>query len=495
MAWWFALGVAALCWPTQVRAQSTFELDTTFRLPFQVRNINDVLLLPDGDLVLSGGIRVEGDEELLLRGGVRVNPDGTQDSDFPAGWMMGAQLTPWQDKVYANGFRRLNLPEFSLDPTWDLINAPYISLVQYGQYHVFPDGRVLMSGFHSLSDTERGFVGSYELIWLTNTGLLDTTRVHRNANGTILRLKQTPEGKFMCYGYGTHFEGHAVPRVFRVHADGSWDSTFVAPFPSFTGYCFGFLPLADGRCYAAGQFMLPNSTDTLHLVRLMPDGSLDPTFNNAVEYQLSPSIDFDGPLLGGVFPLTENRLLVFGSFERAAGHLHRGICMIDSTGNVLPEYFPGDGCNPYNYLGSIYSSISGVTPTGDGDLYIWGAYRGYDDGMVNDTLQRLISRLHIPDLSTALAPRVIPNAPKLLSLAPNPASTWVVVSYDLLVMPAECEVLVRDLAGRVVLSKRLEEIKAELLLDTRTLSPGTYVVDITSRKRSLAPPEKLVIQQ
>jgi hypothetical protein len=49
-------------------------------------------------------------------------------------------------------------------------DGPYFASLQGGDYHVFPDGRVLMSGSHQLSDTIRGFVG-YEPIWFTNTDI------------------------------------------------------------------------------------------------------------------------------------------------------------------------------------------------------------------------------------------------------------------------------------------------------------------------------------
>ncbi|MBK8499293.1 MAG: hypothetical protein IPL52_10850 [Flavobacteriales bacterium] len=68
--------------------------------------------------------------------------------------------------------------------------GPYFLSLQPADYHVFPDGRVLISGTHTLNDPVRGFVGSYELIWFSNEGYLDTTRTHRNANGVILGLRR-----------------------------------------------------------------------------------------------------------------------------------------------------------------------------------------------------------------------------------------------------------------------------------------------------------------
>jgi hypothetical protein len=73
-----------------------------------------------------------------------------------------------------------------LDPTFHpIFDSPYFSYLQGGDYHVFPDGRVVMTGQYMLSDTVRGYEGTYNLVWITNTGYLDTTRTHRQANGPL----------------------------------------------------------------------------------------------------------------------------------------------------------------------------------------------------------------------------------------------------------------------------------------------------------------------
>ncbi len=496
MRWWVTIALMAVSVANGVRAQQVFELDTTFRTAFEARNIVDALVLPDGDVVVSGALRYADDQIDLLRGGIRLNPDGSRDLDFPEVAYMGAHLIPWQDKLYAgNGaaMRRSFISDFSQDLAFNTFVDPLFSSFQYGQYHVFPDGRVLMTGIHDLDDPVRGFVGSYELVWLTNTGRLDTTRIHRNTNGYLRTLKQTYDGKFMCWGSGTLFDGHAVPRVFRVHADGSWDSSFVAPFVPYTGYCFGFLPLPDGRCYAAGQFFVQGDSDTLNLVRFLPDGSLDPTFNNHITFEQSAVINSSGALLGGITQATDDRFFVYGNFDHVDGQFSRGICMIDSAGVVQHQYFDGTGCGVANYNGSMGNSIEGMAPAGEGKWYVWGFYDGYDDGTINDPEQRLISRLIAPDLSTALPAEVPPARTPRCTLAPNPATTWVQVSYDLHVLPTDAALEVRDLTGRTLLRKPLQQAADVVLLDTRSFASGTYLVELTTQGRSLGANQKLVV--
>jgi len=465
-------------------AQGVFRLDTTFRTTLEARNIVDALVLPDGDVVVSGAMRYASDPFGQLRGGLRLNPDGSRELlNFPEVAFMGGMIVPWEDRVYvgsASTMRRFYPDDFTQDPTFQA-SDPLMFPFQSGQFHVYPDGSVVMTGVHDLVDAAHGFVGSYELVWLTATGRLDTTKIHRNTNGYLRTLKQTHDGRFMLFGSGTLYDGHPVPRVLRVLPDGAWDSTFVAPFVPFTGFCFGFLPLPDGRCYAAGQFFLPGSSDTLHLVRFMPDGSLDPTFNNAVDLKRSPSVSTAGALLGGITPWGSDRLLAYGSFDHVNGLPRKGIFMIDTLGNVLPEYFPGAGCGLYNYNGSNYDGISSAAPLGDTALYVWGAYHGYDDGLVNDPGQRLISRLRLVDIELEAPDARAVRAPAL-RLAPNPAGAWVVASWPQ--EQAATELVVRDASGRALLRQRVSG--AEAVIETRALAPGSYVVELLAGQTALA---------
>ena len=81
------------------------------------------------------------------------------------------------------------------------------------------------------------------------------------------------------------YDGQPVGHIFRVHEDGALDTTFQSDVN--WGIIFSYFPLPDGRVYVGGRFKLTSAPeDTLYLVRFMPDGTLDPTFNNANELGL-----------------------------------------------------------------------------------------------------------------------------------------------------------------------------------------------------------------
>src|SRR5204863_1045327 len=105
-------------------------------------------------------------------------------------------------------------------------SIPYFSPLQGGDYHVYPDGRVLMSGKHTLNDLAHGFVGNYNLIWFSNTGYLDTTRVHRKGDGVVWNFEELHGGGFILHCGCSVFEGVPVDLIFRTDADGIPDTTF-----------------------------------------------------------------------------------------------------------------------------------------------------------------------------------------------------------------------------------------------------------------------------
>src|SRR5690606_15029745 len=121
-------------------------------------------------------------------------------------------------------------------------------------------------GNHQLSDSIRGFGGFYNLIWFSNEGYLDTTRIHRQANGTMWDCTALPEGKFICSCSCTTYDGQPVSRVFRIHEDGSLDTTFTTDI--YAGSIREYHNYADGRVLIGGNFRKASDPqDTLHLVR------------------------------------------------------------------------------------------------------------------------------------------------------------------------------------------------------------------------------------
>ncbi len=456
-----------------LHAQAPFTLDTTFRTNMGLhRNANSLLALPNGQLIVSGWMQFPGVEfpQLLAR----LHVDGSRDATFPIDQAGGGKLTAWQDRFYVGRSQVVGrfLPDGSLDTDFHLgyQQIPYFLSLQAGDYHVYPDGRVLVSGVHQLNYPDSNWVGFYNLIWFTADGYLDTTRTPRTGDGYVAVLEQLPDGGFICSGAMSQYEGHPTSYVFRTDADGRLDTSF------YTGVDWGipysFLPLADGRCYAAGRFKLQNTTDTLFLVRFLPDGSLDPAFNNHLRFGINEQLT-DPWNSGGVSSLTwldEGRMILTGQFTDVDGTPRGGICVVDTNGVLLDDHFVGAACGPHTYQNTTYALIAGILFTDDDRCYIWGDYHGYTDGTTNDPQQRFITRLYGPAIEMGVP---APAAPRL-QLYPNPASTSLMLHLEAL--PTAAELVVYDAWGRTVLRQRISTHHTTVAVGQ--LPAGCYSVEL-----------------
>ena len=458
---------AALCAASMTGAQAPFDLDTTFKCAVQYRNVNSVAVMPDGKLLISGRLNfhwVTGEWSLA-----RLNADGTRDLSWNFGVPAGNEITPWNNGYYVkNGaiIRRLNDDGY-LDPTFIMMNnGPYFSSGQGGDYHVFPDGRVLMTGLHSLEDTIRGYTGLHSLIWFSNTGYLDTTKHHRKSNNAIYTLAVEPDGQLLVSGiYGT-FEGQPAPCILRLHADGERDTTFNVPF--VWGLAWGISPLSGGRVLATGYFLPNGSSDTLQMVRLLPDGSLDPTFNNNLS---APEGGFGAITAITHTVLPDNRIVLHGNLSIVDGELRSGIALLDSNGYLLNDAFTGNGCGVYNDGFYPLHATQGMVADQSGNWYIYGTYIGYDDGTTNDPQQRFVSRLYGLNVGVREV-----EEPVQLEVYPNPAHARTTVRWA---TAGSMQLRLFDATGREV--HRSAHQGTEAVLDLTGLPAGPYLIHLTDR--------------
>jgi len=481
------LGSLCGCWSLLATAQQPFDVDTTFRCQFNDWYVNSILPLENGHILLSGQIRYPEVPTFSFRGSDMVDMLGNRVTDFPGfpNSTGGGKLTKWNDKIFVSAgqtVRRL-LGNGLIDTSFIQMNSdPLFGSLQGGDYHVYPDGSILMTGAHDLFDTARGFVGLYNLIWFTNTGRLDTTKTHRTSSGVVYEIEPLANGQFLCYGIGDYYEGQAVGHVFRVFADGSLDSTLHTDIN--WGETYSLMALPDGRFYAAGIFSNTDGpTDIMRLVRYLPNGDMDPTFNNAIEFDLGAIPD---PGYGAaVSPLqtwVNGSILAMGTFQFVNGEPRRGICVIDSTGQLL-NVFDGCGVGPYVYQGFTYATIAGYLETEDDMAYIWGGYHGYNDGTTNDTLQRFVTRLYGPNFPTQVVEQL--QKEKRFNTYPNPTSGFVTFGYEFEQPSKDAFVVVRDLFGRQIVSLPMPNRQGQLVMDTRELAKGMYTVSYTVASRSV----------
>ncbi|MEZ4951024.1 MAG: delta-60 repeat domain-containing protein [Saprospiraceae bacterium] len=164
---------------------------------------------------------------------------------------------------------------------------------------------------------------------------------------------QTSDGNIMCNIWQGHVNESFAGQFFKIKPDGTKDEDF-----RFTQYVadqsawIGELP--DQKYFAAGIFLDPLNGDTLpNLIRLMPDGSVDPDFNSDLNLFY---------LVQDVEQLSNGNIWVSGYRRDHPGATLADLAILDPEGKMLDFL-------PFNFENSV---VTGITEQGQDSILLWG---------------------------------------------------------------------------------------------------------------------------
>jgi uncharacterized delta-60 repeat protein len=250
----------------------------------------------------------------------RLDSNGALDPSFTVGLGPNNEVT---DISEANGrigisgyFSQYNgtaVPTFavlnssgSLDPAFSYPTNGVVSRCIL----VRPNQQVYLGG----SFTFFGSTAVGRLVRLLPNGQMDPTfQVGSGFNGPVDVLYEQPDGKLLVGGSFTSYQGAPVGRIARLLPNGSLDPTWVVGVGA-SSTVRALSMDSQGRILVGGQFLYFNGSYVLYVTRLMPNGTLDNTFstgmglNGTVEALAHQS---DGKMLvGGNFTLFQTTTVV-----------------------------------------------------------------------------------------------------------------------------------------------------------------------------------------
>jgi uncharacterized delta-60 repeat protein len=206
-------------------------------------------------------------------------------------------VAPWGERAIV----RLNA-----DGTVDRSFASPLNHQEHGCWElaVQPDGKILMAGRLVWQDRPL----TNEIARFNADGGVDPTfALGPLLDGYLSSIALQPDGKIMLVGRFTSLaDGPPNRNIARLHADGTWDGAFTTAIQGDAADHVTLQP--DSKLLVSGRFTNVCHEGTcfarLNLVRLHPDGSVDPTFNVAAEsYSIGPTVvQPDGKILTIVKP-------------------------------------------------------------------------------------------------------------------------------------------------------------------------------------------------
>ena len=278
-----------------------------------------------------------------------------------AGGTVAALVRAADGLVYAAGnFSRIgdqprtNLARFTEDLRLDEAYAPQID----GTINALllqDDGKLVIQG----SFTEVNGVARVGVARLNGDGSLDTGfELAPNLGGSVAAMALTRSGRVLLGGWFTLPNGDYV-KVLRLNGDGSIDSAFAA-VTAFGN--IGALAVDDADRIILVESWFGMWSQTPRCVRLMPDGTFDPSFVFSADLGT-------GGTFSSVLPQGD-RIVCGGYFYSAADpRVRRGLFRLNADGS-LDDSFSGD-------LGAISGWGLAIAPLSDGRLvtrsYSYGA--------------------------------------------------------------------------------------------------------------------------
>ena len=420
-----------------VRLNSDGTLDTSFisGVGFD-DNVSAIGVQADGKIILGGSFTTYNSN--VANRIVRVNTDGTLDASFASGtgfnsgavetikinstgaFMVGGSFSGTYNGIDVNRVQLFH-PNGAINAAFDIGNGPASATVYAlenfmdtswyvgGSFSVFDDqnqGKLakidalgtldigyLTSGVGlnnsvskvlPLSDKSVIVVGNFtqfngeiapRITKLNEAGEKDSTfnALGQGANATIRNAALQADGKIIIVGNFTAYNGTAVNRIARLLPDGSLDATFNIGL-GCNGQVYGVAIQSDGKIFIVGNFSTYNGAAAVKIVRLLPDGTLDASF-------VTGSGAEDG-IVETLALQSDGKVILGGHFTVFNGFSSPKLIRLNADGSVDSSFSVGTGFDAIVYTLTLQS---------DGKIVVGGSFSNF-----NGNARRRILRLH-PD--------------------------------------------------------------------------------------------------
>jgi len=305
---------------------------------------------------------------------VRLLEDGTYDLDFNSGkagannLIKTAVLQADGKMILAGNFTKYNetlcnriiriLPDGLVDDTFH-IGSGFNSQVY--AMAIQSDGRIIAAG--NFTNYNSPANSQLRIVRLLPDGTRDNSfNIGRGADGIIETILIQPDGKILLGGRFTTFDGNSAPKLVRLNANGSIDSTFNVG-TGFDKYIYAIALQADGKIIVGGSFLTYNGFSQKRILRLSANGSLDATFESGAGFSKGEVRSLlvqpdDRILVGGTFSgmykntnsLRLIRLLKTGDFDDSFdAHLNNKLYSMAFTSDFKLM------------IGGDFNSVSGIS--------------------------------------------------------------------------------------------------------------------------------------
>jgi uncharacterized delta-60 repeat protein len=356
-------------------------------------------LLPTADgKIYVGGTLVGWNGESVSQGLVRVNENGSLDRSFVPPPLVTLMIGPAGDTtgdIYVAGSTTLTIPPYVLrrlrpdgsaapDFQQPTLNERVNTVIPIGD----GSGDVYAGGYF----TGYAGAGANHFARVRSDGTLASTTVRGSGfSYDVWAIGAGGEGRVYVVNaptYASSYNGATIRPVVRLLPNGTLDPAFVFRQDNVpgTGNFFSGATLArDGsRVYVTGSFRQYDGSPIASVMRLFSDGSLDRGFATGQGFQ---RIDPNGPefvIAPRVVPAATpvGALYAFGEFNDYNGTPVHNLVRLTSSGALDPTFAIGSG-----FDGSFGGPLTSVIAKEDGSVYVSGRFDTFNGEPVRNIVR------------------------------------------------------------------------------------------------------------
>ena len=205
-------------------------------------------------------------------------------------------------------------------------------------------------------------------VYLNSDGSQDTSfDIGTGFGSAVSSITLQSDGKILCGGLFTSYQGSTQNRLIRLKLDGLKDTSFDIG-TGFNGTVRSIKTQSDGKILIGGGYTTFQDLEQYFLVRLNSNGSKDTSFDIGT--------GFNG-VVGEVFSIevqSDGKILVGGNFTTFTGTTQNRLLRLNSDGSKDTSFDIGTGFNSTVYKVAIQS---------DGKILVGGAFSTYQDSTQN----------------------------------------------------------------------------------------------------------------
>jgi uncharacterized delta-60 repeat protein len=343
-----------------------------------------IVIQSDGKIVVGGDFTIF--NGVTVNFIVRLNSDGTRDTGVAIGTAFNSSVysTVIQSdgKIIVGGnFATFNgatvnrIVRLNSDGTIDTAfttntGTGFVSVVF--SIAIQADNKIIIGGdFATFNGTTVN-----RIVRLNADGTRDTTFTTNTGtafNSFVRSIAIQSDGKIICGGLFTTFNGATVNRIVRLNTDGTIDTTFTTNTgTAFNDEVVAIAIQSDGNIVVGGLFTDFNGTTVNRIVRLVSDGTRETALTTNAGTAFNGSVN-------SIAIQEDGQIVVGGSFSTFNGVTVNRIVRLNSVGTRNTTFTTGAGFN------SVVNSI--VIQT-DGKIVIGGGFTTFNGATVNRIVRR-----------------------------------------------------------------------------------------------------------